>query len=36
MCYPVILWEAVALKINNDIYLPTLEQVCLSTERNYF
>ena len=26
----LFLWEIIALKINNDIYLPTLEQVCLS------
>ena len=26
----LFLWEIIALKINNDIYLPTLGQVCLS------
>ena len=32
----LFLWEAVALKINNDIYLPTLEQVCLSMKEIIF
>ena len=30
----LFLWEIIALKINNDIYLPTLEQVFKSYKIN--